>query len=64
MIQGGYCQGGIHPRVHRIAHDPVGVDIFDGAKVDLAQFVYTSEGGAIVRPEIVRLGAYSTILYS
>lgn len=36
VIQGGHRQRRLHSRVDRVAHDPVGVDVFDGAEVELA----------------------------
>lgn len=36
MAKGGHRECGLHPRVARIAHDPVGIDVFDVAQLELA----------------------------
>lgn len=60
MIQGGHRERGLHQCVDRIAHNPVGIHVLDGAQVELA-FVGVVLGD-VGQPHLVGgLGAEQTL---
>jgi hypothetical protein len=52
VIQGGHRQGRLHLRVDRVADDPVGKHVLDGAEVELA--VISAVLGDVGQPHLVR----------
>lgn len=60
MVQGVHRERGLHSRVDRVADDPVGVHVFDGAEVELA-FIGAVLGD-VGQPDLVGgLGAELTL---
>jgi hypothetical protein len=52
VVERRHREPGLHPRVDRVAHDPVGVDVLDGTQVELA--LIGAVLGDVGQPQLVR----------
>ena len=52
VVEGRDGQRGFHPGIDGVAHDPVGVDVFDGAQVELA--LVGPVFGDVCEPQLIR----------
>ena len=56
VVQGVHCETGSHPLADRVAHDPAGEHVLDGAEVELALVGLNSSGpvlGHVGQPQLV-----------